>query len=90
GGTSGASALVAGAIAMMQRKSPNVLNGVQIKAIFKNLETSATRFDNTHWYWSSAAGTLQADAINGYTLPPRAELFGVAGLLDVPLLLSKV
>ncbi|WP_209597790.1 S8 family serine peptidase [Ruegeria sp. HKCCSP351] len=90
GGTSGASALVAGAIAMMQRKSPNVLNGVQIKAIFKNLETSATRFNNAHWYWSSAAGTLQADAINGYTPPPRAELFGVAGLLDVPLLLTKV
>ncbi|WP_253284665.1 MULTISPECIES: S8 family serine peptidase [unclassified Ruegeria] len=89
GGTSGASALVAGVIAMMQRKSANVLKGPAIKGKFTSL-TGNSRFDTSHWYWLNGTTSLQQDAINGTPTPPKDDLFGQAGLLDVKLMLSLV
>ncbi len=98
GGTSGACALVAGAIALMQRKSAADLSGKDIKDLFEGLSASPTRHSVAHWYWLPAAvNELQVDDVNGKkdalgnpVLPTKDELFGKAGLLDVAKLLALV
>ncbi len=89
GGTSGAAALVAGAVSLMQRKSINKLTGIEIKDHFESLATDADRFDISHWYWADH-DVLQPDGINGYAVPDLGDLFGRAGLLNLNKLLALV
>ncbi len=90
GGTSGAAALVAGAIAMMQRKSTSKVSGVDVKNIFEGFSADTNKLNLDHWYWLDAGSSLQPDAMNSYTTPSTDELFGQAGLLDVAKLLLQV
>lgn len=90
GGTSGASAIVAGAICLMQRKSSAKLSGTDVKTILLGLGagSDAEKYGLGHWYWHAGSGELEADAMNSDTVPPRAHQFGIAGLLNLQRLLD--
>ena len=95
GGTSGAAALVAGVISLMQRKARSVggakLNGETIKDKFEALSGDADKLNVDQWYWlDNGVDTLRRDAINGDTLPSDEDLFGQAGLLNASKLLASV
>lgn len=77
GGTSGATALAAGMVALMQRKSANRIGGPAIKATIVGVGTETSLAD---WYWTNEAH-LRLDAINGPPAPAAADLFGAGGLL---------
>ena len=61
GGTSRASALVAGVVALMQRKATNKLTGEEVKNLFEGLVNDPNRHDTSHWYWQSGQSTLQIE-----------------------------
>jgi len=77
GGTSGAAALAAGMVALMQRKSANRIGGPAIKAA---IVAGGTETGLADWYWTGEA-QLRLDAINGPPAPATADLFGAGGLL---------
>ena len=89
GGTSGAAALVAGAVALMQRKSAAKLTGTQVKAHFDAMAGDPNKLDISHWYWTDN-DVLQPDAVNSYAVPDTDDLFGQAGLLNLDKLLAPV
>lgn len=90
GGTSAASAIVAGAAALIQRKMKKMhpkdqnarLNGLEVKALLKSTARTMKlpHLDLEHLP-SPATGNLIADHINGRSLT-RQQAFG-AGLVDV-------
>lgn len=85
GGTSGASALVAGAVALRQSKARNqtgaLRNGLQIK---QDLLASGTV--PVGWPWLSAGSALATDKPNGEAAMSSIRQFG-AGVLDLTKLL---
>ena len=87
GGTSGSSAIVAGVVSLMQRKSAARVDGPIIKQAL--LSMGAPNTSVSHWYWLDPLRTnLVGDAVNGLTIPSDIELFGDGGLIDVPTLLG--
>lgn len=84
-GTSGASALVAGVCALMQRQSTaERLDGPTVKSRL----TAATNLNVSDWHWLSEAGTLQIDTVNGAPAPTSTDLFGQGGLVNAATLLN--
>jgi len=86
GGTSGASAIVAGAVALMQCRSAMRVDGPNIKQSLLNMGAGAPNTDISNWYWQDK-NTLQLDAMNG---PQESEvnLFGGGGLINLRTLLG--
>ena len=86
GGTSGASAIVAGVVALMQRKHIERQSGIDIKSM---LIEDGPNLDVSHWYWLSGeeGSDLKSDGINGDS-PNPVELFGAGGLVNIPRLLQ--
>lgn len=86
GGTSGAAALVAGVVALMQRQSSAKVAGPEIKAA---LRAATPKFDISHWYWiGGGRTTLVTDAINGEPMPSDRDVFGEGGLVNAARLLN--
>jgi hypothetical protein len=96
GGTSGSSALVAGVISLMQRKSGTKLTGEEVKNKFEALSSGSDeqKYGLDHWYWLDpmlpVQYQLQPDAANGTINPSMSTLFGQAGLLNAKALLSSI
>ena len=86
GGTSGAAALVAGLISLIQRKNSTRLNGVDVK----NKLTAAPNpnLDVSSWYWLDGRTLLKGDAVNGVRNPDSKALFGKGGLVHATTLLG--
>lgn len=85
GGTSGAAAIVAGAVALMQRKDKRT--GIEIKNALQAM--GGPNRNISHWYWLDGTyDELRLDAINGESTPNAQDLFGEGGLIDVEQLLS--
>jgi hypothetical protein len=83
GGTSGASALVAGVCALIQRQNTaGRLSGPTVKS---RLISGAPNLDLSAWHWLSNPLTpLRRDAVNGSPVPTATDLFGLGGLVNVP------
>ncbi|SFU22861.1 S8/S53 family peptidase [Mesorhizobium sp. YR577] len=86
GGTSGASAIVAGAVALLQAKyrgsTKKLLNGSQAKAKVVSCGVS-----DVSWPWLSGNVRLKPDAFNGEKQLEFRQQFG-AGMLNLNLLLQ--
>jgi subtilisin family serine protease len=85
GGTSGASAIVAGAVALLQAQQGGAaLDGPGVKAKVNGAVATVVS-----WPWLAASVTLQGDAMNGEKDDPTLESrqFG-KGVLDLDKLLS--
>lgn len=86
GGTSGASAIVAGAVALMQCRSAERVAGPAIKQKLADMGGGAPNTDISDWYWEEQ-DTLQLDEINGSTESAKT-LFGEGGLVNLRTLLN--
>jgi subtilisin family serine protease len=87
GGTSAASAIVAGAAALLQSKHRSArgpLNGMEVKA-----KMALSGAKNVSWPWLGRAEVpILPDSPNGETKPPSFDQQFGAGLLDLRKLLS--
>ena len=90
GGTSGASSIVAGVVALMQRQSATRIGGPAIKQRLMNPGGSTPNLDISGWYWLDPAhpGVLEVDGINGPDAPAEVMQFGSGGLINLRKLLN--